>query len=201
MVNPSLYGGDESARAFTMWLGKGGKTIGCYNTNCPGFVYTQNSIVLDQVFDTKHGHTYKGFSVKQDEQGNWWLGVGDAFDPVGYWPKELFSDLWKGADYIEIGGQVYTGENYRKWPQMGTGGEFNPNEKTIASIFQILFINHRYLPIIPGEDGALVEAHQELCYLMKDNSFKAGTLYSFQYNKGYSFQYTGSGGKSNQCRG
>ncbi|KAF5186603.1 hypothetical protein FRX31_023809 [Thalictrum thalictroides] len=84
---------------------------------------------------------------------------------------------------------------------MGTGGQFNSNEIVIASMFQILLIKDKYIVAIPDEDGALVEAHQEHCYLVKDNSFKADTLYSFQYNKGYSFQYTGSGGKSNQCRG
>ncbi|PIA47340.1 hypothetical protein AQUCO_01400186v1 [Aquilegia coerulea] len=193
-VNPALYGGDKSTRAFTMWLGNRGTIHGCYNINCPGFVHTNKATALDHVFDTKPYFSYTGFAVNQDEKGNWWLGLGEHFDQVGYWPKELFTDLSKGATYMELGGQVYTGEYNKYWSEMGHGGSFDRHYRGNGLMFQVLFMNNLYIATIPGENDALVQLHAERCYVSKDNSFKGS-------EEGYSFLYAGGGKASDKCFG
>ncbi|KAK3200025.1 hypothetical protein Dsin_023440, partial [Dipteronia sinensis] len=53
------------------------------------------------------------------ETGNWWLLVD--FYKIGYWPKELFTHLKGGADYIQYGGWTYNSPDNKLSPPMGIG--------------------------------------------------------------------------------
>ncbi|KAF7150344.1 hypothetical protein RHSIM_Rhsim02G0222200 [Rhododendron simsii] len=121
-VDPGLYGGDTRTRSF---IRVDAPQAHCYNTRCPGFVLVRSDIPPDFVYQQTSksgGPIYeKQLYVKRDlANGNWWLLIGDDFEPVGFWPKRIFSDLANLANYVEWGGQVYTPPGTFT-PEMGSG--------------------------------------------------------------------------------
>ncbi|CAL5215252.1 unnamed protein product [Lathyrus oleraceus] len=78
---------------------------------------------------------YIGYTkIKQDRTTcHWWLIIQTTKSIyVGYWPKELFTHLSKGASLIRFGGQTYAPPN-KDSPPMGSGRL--PREKFINSDF------------------------------------------------------------------
>uniref|UniRef100_A0A803LQG6 Neprosin PEP catalytic domain-containing protein n=1 Tax=Chenopodium quinoa TaxID=63459 RepID=A0A803LQG6_CHEQI len=100
MVNSDLK--QNSSRFYAYWTKDTGKTTGCYNALCPGFVQVSQRITLGQDQDTK----------------NWWLSFGT--EGVGYFPKELFSTLTEGATRVGWGGEVNS-PTTAVTPAMGSG--------------------------------------------------------------------------------
>ncbi|KAJ7956225.1 Protein of Unknown Function (DUF239) [Quillaja saponaria] len=163
---------------------------GCYNMMCPGFV---------QVHPTKRlGQSFKGISIIGGEQwvidilisqdkstGNWWLTIyGD--EKIGYWPKEIFTHLGDGANYLEYGGWTYNSPSGIS-PPMGSG-KFPSNNYTVACWFaQIRYVNEVY-----REDDVhrlnMVKYNTDAnCYDLK-YLFYAGKIL------GHSFSFGGPGG-------
>jgi hypothetical protein len=57
--------------------------------------------------------------LQDNSTGNWWLTLDETVQ-VGYWPKELFTHLNKGASVVRFMGQVYASRNLLN-PPMGSG--------------------------------------------------------------------------------
>ncbi|KAJ3675765.1 hypothetical protein LUZ60_004807 [Juncus effusus] len=54
------------------------------------------------------------------QTGNWWLAYGGDKKPIGYWAKETFNHMDKGAGRVSWGGMVVSPSN-EKTPAMGSG--------------------------------------------------------------------------------
>ncbi|RWW81012.1 hypothetical protein BHE74_00010623 [Ensete ventricosum] len=89
-----------------------GKTTGCFNLLCAGFVQTSSEIALGGSFSavsTFDGRQYEFLvNVWRDfDNGRWWLMYGENVT-VGYWPVSLFRGLSKTATVVVFGGDVYS---------------------------------------------------------------------------------------------
>ncbi|RVW78112.1 hypothetical protein CK203_049749 [Vitis vinifera] len=124
MVNPELYG-DSRTRFFTSWTQENnGRTSGCYDLTCPGFIQTSRFIPLGASFSNVSqigGVQYDASMLisKDPVSGDWWLMVLDDDKPIGYWPKTLFESLSRDADAALWAGLVYSGSSDS--PPMGSG--------------------------------------------------------------------------------
>nr|AAD41997.1 hypothetical protein [Arabidopsis thaliana] len=122
-VHPRLYG-DSLTRFTIYWTGDGYKRTGCYNTKCPGFVIVSRVPLIGTIFaDTSvyggNETVYTNPKVFQDGfSGNWILRIFDRV--VGYWPKELFTHLNKGASLVRFGGNTFPSPDGFS-PPMGNG--------------------------------------------------------------------------------
>ncbi len=123
---PSKYGNTKS-RLFIYYTnanyaaGSGG-----YNLDVPGFIQTNNSIVLASSFtnySVSGGGQYEfGMQWKRASNGNWWLyyKAGGTTTALGYYPKSLYGtgQLAYYAQKVDFGGET-TGNPTSK--RMGSG--------------------------------------------------------------------------------
>ncbi|KAJ8459874.1 hypothetical protein OPV22_032800 [Ensete ventricosum] len=131
MVNPSVSN-DRTVRIFTYWTADSGRTTGCFNVLCPGFVQTSDKIALGASFSnvsTTGGRQFEfRLTVRREEEsGKWWLVYGDN-STIGYWPTSLFDTLNDSATTAFFGGDVYSPVIHEKpHPStgMGSGGYAN----------------------------------------------------------------------------
>ncbi|KAL9246709.1 hypothetical protein vseg_020208 [Gypsophila vaccaria] len=123
MVSPTVYPNSTDTRLYGYWTKDGGKSTGCYNTQCPGFVQTSTEVYLGTVLSpisSRDGQQYFiDVEIQQDNQTkNWWLHFqGNA---VGYWPAELFTPLQSVATRAGWGGEVF-GPPTEVSTEMGSG--------------------------------------------------------------------------------
>ncbi|GMY12325.1 hypothetical protein FCV25MIE_07564 [Fagus crenata] len=199
MVNPDLYN-DDRARLFTKWSQvNNGRVSGCYNTDCPGFVVQSSSIPLNAYFanfTTVRGvlprkqYEYR-FSIKQDSStGNIWAFINNGNVALGYWPKELFTNLGNGADTVYWGGMVYS--NLPKSPPMGSGGRFKD-----GNYDRTCYMKQMSVRTVPGApfvtaDDALVLYKDSRCYGAADYGNVEGWGYRFLFGgKGGNYEIRG----------
>lgn len=52
--------------------------------------------------------------------GNWHLKVSKDETEIGFWPKNIFTSLGDGGNYVEWGGEVFSPPNLPS-PPMGSG--------------------------------------------------------------------------------
>ncbi|KAB2635616.1 hypothetical protein D8674_026150 [Pyrus ussuriensis x Pyrus communis] len=121
-VSPSISG-DNLTRLYTYWTVNNGN-IGCFNLLCAGFVQVDQtvypgirlapvSIVGGKTYETK-------FTIYQDPHSqNWWFTLSDKNITVGYWPKEIFTNLRNGADEVGWGETAMSGNTLS--PPVGSG--------------------------------------------------------------------------------
>ncbi|KAM0933567.1 putative neprosin [Dioscorea sansibarensis] len=112
MVNPSVYG-DRQTRLFIYWTNDSGKSTGCFDLLCPGFVQVNKDILLGgTIYPTSafHGQQYHiSLEVVRDfDQNVWWLISRADNIMIGYWPCDIFSYLYNIAVIVEWGGDVYS---------------------------------------------------------------------------------------------
>ena len=69
--------------------------------------------------------------MQEETIGNWWLIVKENVE-VGYWPKEIFSHLQKGATNLHYGGWVFISPDGNS-PPMGSG--HFPNDDSSKSCY------------------------------------------------------------------
>ncbi|WOK96888.1 hypothetical protein Cni_G05596 [Canna indica] len=110
-VNPSLYG-DRRTRFFVYWTADSGRTTGCFNLLCSGFVQTTPLLALGSSFINTSMYYSAQFQMsltieKDAYDQNWWLTYGDNLK-VGYWPHSLFNMLEEVASQAWFGGDVYS---------------------------------------------------------------------------------------------
>ncbi|CAK8579674.1 unnamed protein product [Lathyrus sativus] len=196
-VHPSLYG-DSQLRLTGHWTADNYGKTGCYNIVCPGFVQVNRDkdYAIGSVSHPTSaiGSTtkYIGYiKIKQDRiTGHWWLII-QTTKPiyVGYWPKELFTHLSKGASLIRFGGQTYAPPNEDS-PPMGSGRL--PREKFINSGFMVLLkifdSEYNEIDIKPEDMKRYTDANSN-CYDLWYHGFEG-----YQYRQ--AFLYGGPGGRN-----
>ncbi|CAH2038346.1 unnamed protein product [Thlaspi arvense] len=84
---------------------------GCYSTHCVGFVHISSIIAVEAAIAGTSIVGGNQFDItlqicKDPLSGNWWLGMGVDFVPIGYWPVEIFTTLSDHASRIQYGGEV-----------------------------------------------------------------------------------------------
>ncbi|KAI5382746.1 hypothetical protein KIW84_070241 [Lathyrus oleraceus] len=108
--------------------------IGAYNLPLQANQFSISSIWLESGPPMELNSIKVGFGDRTT--GHWWLIIQTTKSIyVGYWPKELFTHLSKGASLIRVGGQTYAPPN-KDSPPMGSGRL--PREKFINSGFMEL---------------------------------------------------------------
>ena len=61
--------------------------------------------------------------LQDPANGNWFLKVDEDDKEIGFWPKNVFTDLANGANYVEWGGEVFSPPNVPS-PPMGSRSKF-----------------------------------------------------------------------------
>ncbi|XP_043692750.1 uncharacterized protein LOC122643164 [Telopea speciosissima] len=152
MVNPMLYK-DNLPRTTAFWRVEGSPGTGCYNILCPGFVQVNTKYSLGIPF--QHVSVYGGqqyvsqFRLTQDViTGAWWLSL--MLDPIGYWPKSIFTSLADSASKVIWGGEVYSPLK-RALPQMGSG-HFNPKEEHETAFMNAIKVVNKEYKLVPPKD-------------------------------------------------
>ncbi|XP_039143159.1 uncharacterized protein LOC120280385 [Dioscorea cayenensis subsp. rotundata] len=118
MVNPSVYG-DRQTRLFIYWTADSGKSTGCFDLLCSGFIQMNRDVVLGGTItpmSSFHGlQSYISLEVFKDpKQDAWWLTFNTNI-VIGYWPSKIFNHMQNTAGTLQWGGDVYS-------PRMHTGG-------------------------------------------------------------------------------
>ncbi|XP_039143158.1 uncharacterized protein LOC120280384 isoform X2 [Dioscorea cayenensis subsp. rotundata] len=120
MVNPSVYG-DRRTRLFIYWTNDSGKSSGCFDLLCPGFVQVNKDVLLGGAIEPTSSYYGQQYViplevVKDFEQDVWWLITRNETDTltIGYWPCDMFISMYHIAEMLMWGGDVYS-------PRMHTG--------------------------------------------------------------------------------
>ncbi|XP_058734330.1 protein neprosin-like [Vicia villosa] len=207
-VHPSLYGDSQLRLTVNNLImfkltyiniqADNYQKTGCYNIVCPGFVqvnHDKDYAIGSVSYPTSSiGSTtkYIGYiKIKQDQTtGHWWLIIQTTESMyVGYWPKELFTHLSKGASLIRFGGETYAPPNNDS-PPMGSGRL--PREKFRNSGFMglVKIINSEYNEIdINPEDMKRYTNTNSECYDLWYKGYEGS-----QYRQ--AFLYGGPGGRN-----
>ncbi|GAU31455.1 hypothetical protein TSUD_72360 [Trifolium subterraneum] len=158
----------------------GYKKTGCYNYRCPGFVqvnhdkeYALGSLVtpLNSIGSTEKVASF--IKIKQDRStGHWWLIIQLEPIYVGYWPKELFNHLSRGASSIRFAGQTYSPPNKDSHP-MGSGRL--PKEKfrnsAFMAILEIIDSEYNEVAVKDRDMKSYTDTHSE-CYDLAYNGYQ-----------------------------
>ncbi|KAL9246701.1 hypothetical protein vseg_020203 [Gypsophila vaccaria] len=166
-VNTYDYPETENYTAlYAYWTRDGGKTTGCVDTICPGFVQINRDISLGmRLKDISKQSEIRQISIplhiKQDfASKNWWIFY--KFTPIGYYPKELFTTLSKGATHGGWGGQVDSPPNVPT-PAMGSG--LLPEASgQVCYIEQMMLYDERRAPIYPCQQTLKEYNTKSQCY-------------------------------------
>ncbi|XP_065624761.1 protein neprosin [Quercus suber] len=119
-VNPTLYK-DNLTRLYTFT-----KTANsaCFNTLCNSIKPVRSDMPLDMVLEPvstiDHKYDWKFMLFWDVANGNWRLKVSKDETDIGFWPKNIFTSLGDGANYVEWGGEVFSPPNVPS-PPMGSG--------------------------------------------------------------------------------
>ena len=68
------------------------------------------------------------------------MKVDEDDKEIGFWPKNLFTDLANGANYVEWGGQVFSPPNVQS-PPMGAGANLAEGTRNDAYCRKIKIID------------------------------------------------------------
>jgi hypothetical protein len=117
-----------------------------------------------------------------------WLYINQESIKLGYWPKELFSNLGNGADTVFWGGMVYS--NLPASPPMGSGLFQNGRYDRTCFMENVNVITVAGAPFTTADD-ALVQYKNTRCYNAADYSNVEGW--------GYRFLFGGEGGDFQHC--
>ncbi|XP_031283653.1 uncharacterized protein LOC116142371 [Pistacia vera] len=165
-------------------------TTGCYNTMCPGFVQVHPIYHLGQRYpkiSIRDGIQYitQPFVFKDKATGNWWLSF-DNNVTIGYWPKEIFTHLDKGASFLQFGGWTYNSPDGLS-PPMGSG-LFPDNHYKRSCFFAQLKVMVGGGQLIDMQEADLdIFVDNTACYDVKTFGYQGGEL-------GETFTFGGPGG-------
>ena len=96
--------------------------------------------------------------------GNWRLKVSKDETEIGFWPKNIFTSLGDGANYVEWGGEVY-GPPDLPSPPMGSGSSMLEMTKYDAYCRLVKIINETDFEVNPVGTKAFSDVNQ---YQAKD---------------------------------
>ncbi|KAK4279838.1 hypothetical protein QN277_011550 [Acacia crassicarpa] len=171
-VNPQLYG-DNTTRLFTYWTDDNGKTSGCYDLLCSGFVQLDAGVAVGasitplSIYGNQSAQAVMKLTIWKDiKNGDWWIQYGPE-KVIGYWPSALFSQLSYNATVVEWGGEVINtranGQNTAT--QMGSG-HFPVEGYGKASFFaNIKIVNDKNQMVSPN--NILTSIDRPNCYDIK----------------------------------
>ncbi|KAL0720837.1 hypothetical protein Bca4012_035436 [Brassica carinata] len=185
-VHPRLYG-DSATRLTVYWTGDGYKKTGCYNTDCPGFIIITRKPSIGSIF--KQSSVYGGDKtviftphVFQDGFfGSWALKVDDEI--IGYWPRELFTHLQKGASRVRFGGNTFISPDGIS-PPMGNGYFPLKDYQKSSSFLHVKLTNNKYQSI---EAKTIIRHSDSKCFRLMDRGYTN--------ENGKSFSFGGPGGR------
>ncbi|KAL9690900.1 hypothetical protein QQ045_011312 [Rhodiola kirilowii] len=108
------------------WHSDNYEKTGCYNLDCPGFIYTNGrgtvmpgGILIPSIVNGKQSSMDISFD-RDASTGDWWLKVLNQV--VGRWPASLFKNLNEHADTIQWGGEIVNGDSkIHTATEMGSG--------------------------------------------------------------------------------
>ncbi|KAF2604099.1 hypothetical protein F2Q70_00024586 [Brassica cretica] len=154
--------------------------LGCYNTNCPGFVQTSNRITVGGTF--KSVSKYDGIQIavlimiwKDDDY--WWLQINKEL--VGYWPAKLFSSLGKGATEVLWGGEIVNEKTGGKHTSTDMGsGHFADEGHRKASYFRNIMTVDK-TNTLREPQGVYPTITNDNCYNIKEG--RNGTSWGFNF--------------------
>ncbi|KAK7816523.1 hypothetical protein CFP56_043961 [Quercus suber] len=96
----------------------------CFNTLCNSIKPVRSDMPLDMVLEPvstiDHKYDWKFMLFWDVANGNWRLKVSKDETDIGFWPKNIFTSLGDGANYVEWGGEVFSPPNVPS-PPMGSG--------------------------------------------------------------------------------
>ncbi|KAK9716597.1 hypothetical protein RND81_06G244500 [Saponaria officinalis] len=151
-VNTYDYPATQNYTAlYAYWTRDSGKTTGCVDTICQGFVQVNRDISLGmRLQDTSKYDVMRQYSIplsiKQDGVSkNWWLFY--KTEAIGYYPKELFTTLAKEATHGGWGGQVDSPPNVPA-PAMGSG-IFPGGNGQVCYIEKMMLFDNKHAPVYP----------------------------------------------------
>ncbi|KAF8085315.1 hypothetical protein N665_0672s0030 [Sinapis alba] len=183
-VHPRVYG-DSATRLTIYWTGDGYKKTGCYNTDCPGFIIMTPKPSIGSIFNQSsvYGDTPVNFTLQvfQDGfSGCWTLRVDDEI--IGYWPKELFTHLNKGASQVRLGGNTFISPDGIS-PPMGNGYFPLEDYQRSSSFFHVKLTNDKYQIM---EATKIIRNADSKCFRLMDRPYTE--------ENGKSFSFGGPGG-------
>jgi len=120
--------------------------------------------------------------------GHWWLITNESIN-VGYWPKELFTHLSKGASFIRFGGQTYAPPNYDS-PPMGSGRlpKEKFNNSGLMGKLEIIDSKYNEIDVEPEDMKSFTDTNSD-CYDLTYQGYQ-GSVYR------QAFLYGGPGGRN-----
>ncbi|XP_075641954.1 protein neprosin-like [Castanea sativa] len=139
-VNPTLYN-DVLTRLYTFT-----KTANssCFNTLCNSIIPTSTDIPLGAAIEpsstVKQQFEMKFMLFWDSSNGNWFLKFGQDETVIGFWPKNVFTALGDGANFVEWGGEVFSPPGVPS-PPMGSGIKLKKDTTYDAYCRQIKTIN------------------------------------------------------------
>ncbi|XP_010516700.1 PREDICTED: uncharacterized protein LOC104792281 [Camelina sativa] len=186
-VHPRLYG-DSVTRLTIYWTGDGYRKTGCYNTQCPGFVVVSQKLLLGKGFwgSSIYGETSLTFNIQVNQDpnsGNWVLQISN--EVIGYWPKELFTYLNKGASLVSYGGNTYLSPDGIS-PPMGNGHFPVADFKKTAHFKNIVVRDSNYKRVYVEDKKIRRYADSYSCYRV--------TYWGYYKSTGVAFSFGGPGG-------
>ncbi|CAG7907900.1 unnamed protein product [Brassica rapa] len=187
-VHARLYG--DSVTRFTIyWTGDGYGKTGCYNTQCPGFVVLSRKPIIGNPFSgsSVYGKTsfYFTLQIFQDiSTGNWGLKLDN--EVIGYWPKELFTELNKGASQVIYGGNTFM-STAEISPPMGNGYFPVADFLKTAHFKNVFIIDSNYKRAYIEEKKLRLYADYVECFRV--------TYLGYIGSNGMCFSYGGPGGR------
>ncbi|XP_050264270.1 uncharacterized protein LOC126708524 [Quercus robur] len=141
-VNPTLYN-DTHTRLYTFT--KTAKSS-CFNTLCNSIIPVRTdiplAIPLESISTPEQQFDLQLMLFWDSSNGNWFLKFGQDETVIGFWPKNVFTALGDGANYVEWGGEVFSPPGVPS-PPMGSGysERLKENTKYDAYCRQIKTIN------------------------------------------------------------
>ncbi|XP_075641980.1 uncharacterized protein LOC142613496 [Castanea sativa] len=120
MVNPTLYNNTRT-RLYT--ITKTAKSS-CFDTLCNSLIPVRTDIPLDipleSISTPEQQFDLQLMLFWDSSNGNWILKFGQDETVIGFWPKNVFTALGDGANYVEWGGEVFSPPGVPS-PPMGSG--------------------------------------------------------------------------------
>ncbi|KAJ8449245.1 hypothetical protein Cgig2_002377 [Carnegiea gigantea] len=148
------------------WFKDSGKSTGCFNVFCSGFVQVSRKIPIGIVvhpLSTYGGSQYEITLriIQDDVTGDWWLRMED--ENVGYYPKNLFTTLGNGATAGGWGGEIYSSvvQNY---PPMGSGHFPEEGFRKACFIDQMKLLDPSHSVIYPDKSKLQEHVSMPKCY-------------------------------------
>ncbi|KAL6349640.1 hypothetical protein AAG906_041046 [Vitis piasezkii] len=126
MVNRRRYK-DTKTRLFLHWTHQRlGRTRGCYDLDCPGFVQTCSDFIIGSpikpVSEYGTNQFYITITIYKDIQsGNWWVKLQDK--DLGYWPSSIITSSSATLTTLTWGGEILNSNlgGHHTATKMGSG--------------------------------------------------------------------------------